>query len=250
VSGHSKWSQIKRAKGAADAKRGQAFTKLGRELTVAAREGGPDPDGNARLRQAIQRAREASMPTDTIERAIKRAAGNAEGAALEEIGYEGYGPGGAAVLVAALTDNRNRAVAEIRSAFTRAGGSLGESGCVAWLFEQRGVLTVEDGGRDPDELGLQAIDAGAEDVRVEDGLIEVLTVPADLDTVRTALEGQGVRIASAETALVPKTTVPLDDRNAVATLRLMERLEELDDVQRVYTNLEISESALRAYGER
>jgi len=250
VSGHSKWSQIKRQKGAADAKRGQAFTKLGREITVAAREGGPDPDGNARLRQAIQRAREASMPTDTMERAIKRASGNAEGAALEEVGYEGYGPGGAAVLVAALTDNRNRAVAEIRSAFTRAGGSLGESGCVAWLFEQRGVIAIEDGGRDPDELGLQAIDAGAEDVRVEDGIIEVLTLPVDLETVRTALEGQGVKVASAETALVPKTTIPLDDRNAVATLRLMERLEELDDVQRVYTNLEISESALRAYGER
>ncbi|HZS02634.1 MAG TPA: YebC/PmpR family DNA-binding transcriptional regulator [Chloroflexota bacterium] len=247
MSGHSKWSQIKRQKGAADVKRGQMFTKLGREIAIAVREGGPDPDGNARLRQVIQRAREASMPMDTIDRAIKRATGGGEAAALEEISYEGYGPGGAAVLVEALTDNRNRAVAEIRSAFTRAGGSLGESGCVAWLFEPRGVIAVENGDRDPDELGLIAIDAGAEDVRVEDGVVEVLTQPADLDAVRAALEAAGVKVASAEAALVPKTTVPLDEKNAAATLRLMEKLEDLDDVQRVYTNLELSEAALQAY---
>jgi YebC/PmpR family DNA-binding regulatory protein len=250
LSGHSKWSQIKRQKGAADVKRGQAFTKLGREITVAAREGGPDPDGNPRLRQAIARAREASMPTDTIERAIKRASGGADGATLEENVYEGYGPGGAAILVESLTDNRNRAVAEIRSAFTRAGGSLGESGCVAWLFEQRGVIAVDAQGADADELGLAAIDAGAEDVRVEDGAVEVLTRPTDLDAVRTALEAQGIKVLSAEAALVPKTTLPLDERNAASTLRLMERLEDLDDVQRVYTNLEISEEALRAYESR
>jgi YebC/PmpR family DNA-binding regulatory protein len=249
VSGHSKWSQIKRQKGAADVKRGQAFTKLGRELTIAAREGGPDPDGNARLRQAIQRAREASMPIDTIERAIKRATGGGEGASLEEIVYEGYGPGGAAILVEALTDNRNRAVAEVRSAFTRAGGSLGESGCVAWLFEPRGVIAVDREDRDPDELGLLAIDAGAEDVREEDGAVEVLTPPSELASVRAALEAEGIKIASAESALVPKTTVPLDERSAAATLRLMEKLEDLDDVQRVHTNLEISEAALRAFEE-
>jgi YebC/PmpR family DNA-binding regulatory protein len=250
LSGHSKWSQIKRQKSAADARRGQMFTKLGREITVAVREGGPDPDANPRLRQAIQRARDASMPAETIERAIKRAMGTSEGAALEEVIYEGYGPGGAAILVQALTDNRNRAVAEIRSVFTRAGGSLGESGCVAWLFEPRGVIVVEGSGRDPDELGLLAIDAGAEDVRVEDGIIEVLTQPGDLEAVRAALEAHGVKVTSAETAMVPKTTIPLDERNAVATLRLMERLEELDDVQRVYTNLEISDAALRAYEGR
>jgi YebC/PmpR family DNA-binding regulatory protein len=250
VSGHSKWSQIKRQKGAADAKRGQTFTKLGREITVAVREAGPDPDGNARLRQAIQRAREASMPMDTIERAIKRAHGGGDGAVLEEIVYEGYGPGGAALLVAALTDNRNRAVAEIRSAFTRAGGSLGESGCVAWLFEQRGVISLESGDHDPDELGLLAIDAGAEDVRFEESMVEVLTRPGDLDAVREALETKGIPVASAEVAQVPKTTVPLDERNAAATLRLMERLEDLDDVQRVYTNLEISAAALREYQAR
>jgi YebC/PmpR family DNA-binding regulatory protein len=250
LSGHSKWSQIKRQKSAADARRGQMFTKLGREITVAVREGGPDPDANPRLRQAIQRARDASMPAETIERAIKRATGTSEGAALEEVIYEGYGPGGVAILVQALTDNRNRAVAEIRSVFTRAGGSLGESGCVAWLFEPRGVIVVEGSGRDPDELGLLAIDAGAEDVRVEDGIIEVLTQPGDLEAVRAALEAHGVKVTSAETAMVPKTTIPLDERNAVATLRLMERLEELDDVQRVYTNLEISDAALRAYEGR
>ncbi len=247
MSGHSKWAQIKRQKGAADVKRGQLFTKLGREITVAAREGGPDPEGNPRLRQAIQRAREAAMPADTIERAIKRATGGTDSGALEEVVYEGYGPGGAAILVQALTDNRNRAVAEIRSAFTRAGGSLGESGCVAWLFEPRGVIAIERNNRDPDELGLLAIDAGAEDVRDEGDILEVLTQPGDLEAVRAALEAQGLRIASAETALVPKTSVPLDERNAAATLRLMERLEELDDVQRVYTNLEISDEVLRAY---
>jgi YebC/PmpR family DNA-binding regulatory protein len=250
VSGHSKWSQIKRQKGVADAKRGQVFTKLGREITVAVRDGGPDPDGNARLRQIITRAREASMPMDTIERAIKRASGGADGASLEENIYEGYGPGGAAILVESLTDNRNRAVAEIRSAFTRAGGSLGESGCVAWLFDQRGLIAVDSEGRDADELGLTAIDAGAEDVRVDDGALEVLTRPADLEAVRGALESQGIKVLSAEAALVPKTTVPLDERNAVSTLRLMERLEDLDDVQRVYTNLEISEEALRAFEAR
>ena len=245
MSGHSKWSQIKRQKGAADVKRGQAFTKLGRELTVAAREGGPDPDGNPRLRQAILRAREASMPADTIDRAIKRATGAGDGAALEEIMYEGYGPGGAAMLVEALTDNRNRTVAEIRSAFTRAGGSLGESGSVAWLFEPRGVIVVED-AHDPDELGLLAIDAGAEDVREDDGSVDVLTQPTDLETVRAALAEQGVKIVSAETTRVPKTTITLDERNAAATLRLMEKLEDLDDVQRVHTNLEISDEAVSA----
>ena len=249
MSGHSKWSQIKRQKGVADVKRGQAFTKLGRELTVAAREGGPDPDGNPRLRQAILRAREASMPADTIDRAIKRATGAGDGAALEEIMYEGYGPGGAAMLVEALTDNRNRTVAEIRSAFMRAGGSLGESGSVAWLFEPRGVIAVED-ARDPDELGLLAIDAGAEDVREDDGSVDVLTQPADLETVRAALAEQGDKIVSAETTRVPKTTIALDERNAAATLRLMEKLEDLDDVQRVHSNLEISDEALSAYEGR
>lgn len=250
MAGHSKWAQIKRQKGAADAKRGQLFTKLGREITVAVRQGGPDPDGNPRLRMAIQRARDANMPMDTIERAIKRGTGAGEGASLEEVTYEGYGPGGAALLVEVLTDNRNRSVAEVRSVFTRGGGNLGESGCVAWLFDPRGVITIEVDGGDPDDIALKAIDAGAEDVRIEDSTLEVYTAPADLEQVRQALERAQVKVASAELAMVPKTTVTVDPKDAVAVLKLMERLEDLDDVQRVYTNLEIDDEVLRQFGER
>ena len=246
MSGHSKWSQIKRAKGAADAKRGQLFTKLGREITVAAREGGPDPDANARLRLAVQRAREANMPMDTIDRAIKRVVGG-EAAALEEIVYEGYGPNGAAILIEAMTDNRNRTVAEIRNAFTRGGGSLGESGCVAWLFDSRGIITVQPNGADPDEVALKAIDAGADDFLVVDDGIEIYTDPAQLDAVRTALEQEHLAVNGAETAMVPKTTLELEPKDTVTVLKLMERLEELDDVQRVYSNLELSEEALKQF---
>jgi YebC/PmpR family DNA-binding regulatory protein len=240
MSGHSKWAQIKRQKSAADARRGQLFTKLGREISVAAREGA-DPAANPRLRMAIQRAREANMPHDTIERAIKRGASSGEGAHYQEITYEGYGPGGVAVLVRALTDNRNRAAAEIRSVFARHGGNLGEAGCVSWLFEPRGVISVDINGHDPDELALMAIDAGAEDVQVGDGIVEIYTDPAALEAVRTQLEQQNVVIAHAETQLVPKTTVELDEQDAERVLRLIERLEELDDVQDVYTNTEISD---------
>jgi YebC/PmpR family DNA-binding regulatory protein len=247
MSGHSKWAQIKRQKGVADVKRGQVFTKLGREIAVAARSGGPDPAMNARLRLAVDRARAANMPLDTIERAIKRAAGSGDGASLEEIMYEGYGPGGAALLIEVLTDNRNRSVAEVRSAFNKGGGSLAEAGAVAWQFEQRGVLSVEAPDRDPDELGLLALEAGAADVRVDGELVEVFTVPGELDAVRTALEEQQIPVSSAEVAMVPTTTLALDPNHAASTLRLMERLEDLDDVQKVYTNLEISEEAVAAF---
>ena len=247
MSGHSKWAQIKRQKGVADVKRGQVFTKLGRELAVAVREGGPSPDANARLRLAVERARAANMPADTIDRAIKRAAGGDEGIQLDQIVYEGYGPGGAALMVEVLTDNRNRAVAEVRNAFNRGGGSLGETGCVAWLFDQRGVITVDTDGGDPDEVSLSAIDAGAEDVQPEDGAVEVYTAPTELDAVRSALAEQGAHIVGAELAMVPKTQIALDAKTAASTLRLMERLEDLDDVQKVYSNLEISEEALAAY---
>lgn len=250
MSGHSKWAQIKRSKGVADAKRGQVFTKLGRELAVAVREGGPNPEMNPRLRLAMDRARAANMPIDTIDRAIKRAAGGGEGNSLEEVTYEGYAPGGAALLVEVLTDNRKRAVAEVRNAFTRGGGSLGEAGCVAWLFDQRGIVAVEASGRDPDEISLMAIDAGAEDVRVEDNVVDVYTTPAELEAVRSALAESGVTIAGAEIGMVPKTSIALDPKEAAATMRLMERLEDLDDVQKVYTNLEISEEALVEYAER
>ena len=246
MSGHSKWSQIKRQKGAADAKRGQLFTKLGREITVAAREGGPDPDANARLRLAVQRAREANMPMDTIDRAIKRVVGG-EAAALEEIVYEGYGPNGAAILIEAMTDNRNRTVAEIRNVFTRGGGSLGESGCVAWLFDSRGIITVQPNGADPDEVALKAIDAGADDFLVAEDGIEIYTDPAKLDAVRSALEQEHLAVNGAETAMVPKTTLELEPKDTVTVLKLMERLEELDDVQRVYSNLELSEEALKQF---
>jgi YebC/PmpR family DNA-binding regulatory protein len=250
MSGHSKWAQIKRQKGVADARRGQLFTKLVREITVAAREGGPDPDANARLRLALQTAREANMPADTIKRAIDRGAGGGEGAALDEVTYEGYGPGGAAILVQAMTDNRNRAVAEIRSVFTRGGGNLGESGCVAWLFEPRGVISLDPDGRDPEELALAAIDAGPEDVRVEDGAVEVYTAPADLDTVRKSLAAADLKISSADLAMVPKTTLEVDPSDQLVIIKLLDRLEELEDVQRVYTNVEFSDQVLAESGAR
>jgi YebC/PmpR family DNA-binding regulatory protein len=240
MSGHSKWAQIKRQKGAADARRGQLFTKLGREIAVAAREGA-DPAANARLRLAIQRARDANMPLDTIERAIKRAAGAGDAANFQEITYEGYGPHGVAILVEALTDNRNRAAAEIRSVFHRNGGNLGEAGSVRWLFDSKGVISLETGDQDPEEIALVAIDAGAEDVQVEDGLLEVYTEPAQVEEVRAALEREGITVASSETAMVPKTSVHLDEQAAEQTVRLIERLEELDDVQHVYSNSDISE---------
>lgn len=240
MSGHSKWAQIKRQKGAADAKRGQLFTKLGREIAVAAREGA-DPETNSRLRLAIQRARDANMPMDTIDRAVKRAAGGADAAHYQEVMYEGYGPAGVALLVHAMTDNRNRAAAEIRSAFHRNGGNLGESGSVRWLFDEKGLITVELGSSDPDEVGLLAIDSGADDVQVADGLLEVYTEPGQMEAVREALEANRVRVTSSEVAMIPKTSVQLDDRTAEQTMRLIERLEELEDVQQVYSNVEVSD---------
>ena len=245
MSGHSKWSQIKRQKGVTDAKRGQLFTKLGREIMVAARAGGADSESNARLRLAVQRGREANMPMDVIKRAIERGAGGGDAAALDEILYEGYGPGGAAIMIEAMTDNRNRTVAEIRNAFTRGGGSLGESGCVAWNFQQRGVIAIEPDGSDPEEIALQTIDAGAEDFQLADDVVEVYTDPSSVEEVRQAIERQGMKVASAESAMVPKTTLEVDAKDAVAVMKLMERLEDLDDVQRVYSNIEVSEEALR-----
>lgn len=238
MSGHSKWAQIKRQKAVTDVRKGQLFTKLGREITVAAREGGADSDANYRLRLAIERAREQNMPMDTIERAIKRGAGGGEGAALEQVLYEGYGPGGAAILVEVATDNRNRAAAEVRNVFTRGGGNLGDVGSVSWLFESRGVLTVEARTHSPDDVALLAIDAGAQDVQVQDETVEIYTDPRELAAVRRRLEEQGVSVASAEVAMVPKSTIELDERQGESLLRLLERLEELEDVQHVYTNVE------------
>ena len=247
MGGHSHWSQVKRQKGVADARRGQVFTKLGREITVAARQGGPDPDANFRLRLAVQRARDANMPSDTIDRAIKRGAGGPDAAELAEATYEGYGPGGVAVLIEVVTDNRNRSVSEIRTTMGRAGANLGEAGCVAWLFDSKGVIIVNADGQDGEELALAAIDAGAEDVEVADDRVEIHTKAEDLEKVRQALEGQGLRIESAELTKVPKTTVNLGEKEALQTLKLLDKLEELDDVQRVHSNAEFSDEVLAAY---
>ena len=237
MSGHSKWSQIKRQKGVADSKRGQLFTKLGREITISARNGGGggDPDANFRLRLAIQKARAENMPNENIERAIKKGTGGSEAAALEEITYEGYGPGGAAIIVEAMTDNRNRTAAEVRHTFARNGGALGESGCVAWQFEPKGIILAPFRD-DAEQVALMAIDAGADDVKIEDESIEVYTVPEDIDTVRHALEGNEVAIQSAEVTMLPTNTMELGVKEATQTLRLLEKLEDLDEVQRVYTN--------------
>ncbi len=254
MAGHSKWAQIKRQKSVADARRGQLFTKLAREIMVAVREGGPDPETNFRLRLAVARAREHNMPMENIERAIRKAAGGGEPgeAALEEVTYEGYGPGGIAILVQALTDNRNRTASEVRSTFTKSGGSLGEAGSVIWQFDYKGVITVAADGASPDDIALVAIDAGAEDFRVDDSEVEIYTRPEDLERVRRELEAHGFRVIQAELAYTPKTTIPLDRKDAEQAVRLLERLEDLDDVQRVYTNAEFPPDLVAALeaGER
>jgi YebC/PmpR family DNA-binding regulatory protein len=244
MSGHSKWSSIKHKKGAADAKRGKLFTKLARAIAVAARDGGGDPDGNPTLATAIQKARDASMPKDNIQRAIDRGTGaGGDAAAIEKVVFEGYGPGGAAVLVEALTDNRNRTSAEVRHAFSKHNGSLGEPGSVAWIFEKRGVVTVDAERYDEDDL-IVAIDAGAEDVRDEGDTLRVLSQPADLSAVREALEGAGIEVGSAELAMEPKSTVEVKGNDARSLLGLIEALEEDDDVNEVHANFDIPDEVL------
>src|SRR5262245_19855129 len=242
MSGHSKWSTIKRQKGANDAKRGALFTKVAREISVAARQGGGDPDANYRLRLAIEKARSVNMPADNIKRTIDKATGGGDAEQYEEIVYEGYGPGGVAVLVEAQTDNRNRTAAEVRSIFTKTGGQLAGSGAVAWQFEPRGLISVTRGGFDADEVTLAAIDAGAEDVDTDDTeTIEIYTSPSDLETIRKSLEGSGVPVDTAETTMIAKQTVELDSSKARQALRLVELLEDLDDVSRVTANFDIPE---------
>jgi YebC/PmpR family DNA-binding regulatory protein len=248
VSGHSKWSTIKHKKGAADAKRGQLFSKLSRAIMVAAKEGGPDPMANLALQNAIEKARSYSMPKDNIERAIAKGAGEGrEGSAFETVVYEGYGPEGVAVLVEAVTDNRNRTASEVRHQFARHGGNLGSSGAVAWQFERRAVVLVKSEGVDEEELLLTAADAGADDVTPDGDTVEVSSSPELLAAVRSALEQAGYAIESAELSMVPKTTVAVTDE-AVARriVRLVEGLEESDDVQDVYANFDIPESVLEA----
>ncbi|HET6695702.1 MAG TPA: YebC/PmpR family DNA-binding transcriptional regulator [Gaiellaceae bacterium] len=246
MSGHSKWSSIKHKKGAADAKRGKLFSKLSRAIIVAAREGGADPDGNASLATAIQKARDASMPKDNIERAIARGAGTAtDGEVYETVTYEGYGPEGVAVYVEALTDNRNRTAADVRHAFDKHEGNLGTSGAVAWLFERKGVLIVPADGVDEDELMLVAADGGAEDVDLDGSSFQVISAPDDLAAVRAALDAAGIAYESADLTMLPKTTVSVEDESAAKKLvRLMDALEDNDDIQAVYANFDIPEGIL------
>jgi YebC/PmpR family DNA-binding regulatory protein len=239
MSGHSKWSTIKRQKGAADIKRGVLFTKMTREIMLAAREGGGNPEGNFRLRLAIDRARAVSMPIANIDRAIERATGGGDGAQIESVVYEGYAAGGVSVMVEAATDNRNRTVSEIRAAFTKYGGKLGESGSVQWLFEQKGVIEIDAAGRSLDEIQLVAIDAGAEDVEVDGSLVTVYTTPTAFEAVKKAIEAATIPIASAEVSMRPTNSVRVDGEKAQQVLKLVEGLEDLDDVQKVHANFDI-----------
>jgi YebC/PmpR family DNA-binding regulatory protein len=244
MSGHSKWSSIKHKKGAADAKRGKLFTKLARAITIAARDGGGNADANPALAIAVQKARDASMPKDNIQRAIDRGTGEGEdAAAIESVVYEGYGPGGAAILVETLTDNRNRTGSEVRHAFERHGGSLGEPGSVAWQFEKRGVILL-DGERYGEEDLMPAIDAGAEDVSEDGDLLKITTAASDLTVVRSALESAAVEVQSAELSMEPKSTVEVGESDAPALLRLMDALEEHDDVDSVHANFDVPEEVL------
>ncbi len=245
MSGHSKWSSIKHQKGAKDVQRGALFTKLAREITVAVRAGGGgDPEANYRLRLAVQKARGNNMPNDNIERSIKKALGEDDNTTYDDVLYEGFGPGGAAILVQALTDNRNRTVSEVRSAFAKYGGNMGESGSVGWMFANRGVITINTDGKDADEVALKAIDAGAADVEESDGILEAYTEPQDLKTVEDAVRAQGLAVDEAGLRYIASTPMELDTNQTVQALRLIEKLEDLDDVQQVFSNLEISDDVL------
>ncbi len=247
MSGHSKWHSIRHQKGVADARRGKLFTKLTKEIIVAVRQGGSNPDMNPRLRLAVQRARDSRMPSDNIERAIKRGSGDLGGASLIEMALEGYGPHGVAILIKALTDNRNRTVQEIRNIFTRSGGNLGESGSVAWLFDSRGLILLETGSLDADEIALQSIDAGAEDIKSEGNYMEIYTKPEDLESVREKLEEGNITISSSELSMVPKNTINLDEKAAVQVLKLLDRLEQMDEVQGVSSNADFPDTILESY---
>ncbi len=245
MSGHNKWSSIKHKKGAADAKRGKLFTKLIKELTVAAKNGGGDPETNARLRTAVLTARTANMPNDNIARAIKKGTGELEGAATyEDVVYEGYGPGGTAVLVEVLTDNKNRTVSDIRHVFTRSNGNLGESGSVAWMFKKKGVITVSTSSTNEDALMEVGLEAGAEDVVTEGDTFFVYTDPNSLEPVKTAIEAKSIKIESAEVSMVPSTTIKLTGKDAENMLKLIENLEDHDDVQKVHSNFDIDDEEM------
>ncbi len=246
MSGHSKWSTIKRKKGALDAKRGRIFTRLTKEIIVAAKLGGGDPSGNPRLRLAIANAKAENMPKDNIERAIKKGTGELEGVTYEEYTFEGYGPGGVAIMVEVMTDNKNRTLPEVRSVFNKNSGSLGEAGSVAWMFEKKGIITVDSRGVDEETLMEAALEAGAEDIVSEGGIFEVFTAPQDFENVKRAIDDAGIKSITAEITMRPKTTVRVEGKEAEAVIRLLDRLEELDDVQKVYANFDISDETLEA----
>jgi YebC/PmpR family DNA-binding regulatory protein len=243
MSGHSKWATIKRKKAKTDQQRGKVFTRIAKEIILAARRGGADPEGNARLKAAIMRAKEANIPNDNIMRAVQKGAGDTGGANYEEITYEGYGPGGVAVMLDIMTDNRNRTAGEIRFIFSKNSGNLGETGCVAWMFEEKGIIVVEKAENElmEDDIMLEAIEAGAQDFSAEDDSYEIVCEPAGLQAVKESLEKAGVKIATAEVTLVPQTTVSLEGEKAELMIRLMDTLEDHDDVQNVYANFEIVE---------
>ena len=246
MSGHSKWASIKHKKGAADAKRGKVFTKLIKEITVAARLGGGDPDGNPRLRTSILIAKSKNMPVDNITRAIKKGTGELEGVQYEEHTYEGYGPGGAAIFLEAMTDNKNSTVSEIRAALGKAGGNLGENGCVGWMFEQKGLLTVKTEDKSEDDLMELAIDAGADDLKTVDEHYEITTSIENFEAVRKALEDAGVPMELAEITRIPQNTVSIDEKKGKALLKLMDILEDHDDIQKAYSNFDISDDVMAA----
>jgi len=249
MSGHSKWSTIKRKKAATDAKRGQLFTKIAREITITAREGGGDPRVNFQLRLVIDKAKRANMPKDNIERAIKRGTGELKGEALEEVLYEGYAPHGVALLLPTLTDNRNRAVASIRRILNRSGGKMAQSGAVSYLFEQQGLITAEAGDTDVEELALLAIDEGAVDVNIDDNTLEIYTEPKDFQKVKEALESGGATLTTAELTMTPKAMTELGEDDTFKIMRIIEMLEELDDVQQIYTNLYLTPEIVVNYEE-
>jgi YebC/PmpR family DNA-binding regulatory protein len=244
MSGHSKWAGIKHKKAAIDARRGQAFTRASREITIAAKEGGGDTEGNFRLRLAVQKAREINMPADRIDAAIKRGTGALKGDSLEQLRYEGYGPAGVAIMVDAVTDNRNRTSAAMKHIFSKFGGNLGETNSVAWMFDRKGVISAETGGHDPEEVGLAAIEAGAEDIQVDGGTVEIVAAPAEFEAVQEAVQKLGVSIDNAELTMQPSQTVQVDEDRAAGVLRLLEALEEDDDVQQVYANFDIPADVL------
>jgi len=246
MSGHSKWASIKHKKGALDAKRGKIFTKIIKEITVATRIGGGDPDGNPRLRTAILIAKGQNMPGDNITRAIKKGTGELEGVHYEEVTYEGYGPGGAAIFLEAMTDNKNRTVSEIRTALGKAGGNLGENGCVAWIFEQKGLITVKTESKDEDELMELAIDAGADDMKTVDEHYEITTAVENFEAVRKSLEEADITLETAEITRIPANTVAMDEKKGKALLKLMDILDDHDDIQKAYSNFDISDDVMTA----